>query len=211
MGCGWWFTDFISIPEISGLTLFTSMCILPAQLSSQSLWLARLWNKVFHLGFKLLLTLQEDIYYKLPKYLLTLIYVYTVWCIIFKLTGHSLASSHVVNNAFSSSVLSNALCSLCGNHCCTNSLWRHTAFSHCLLSIFFHSLRSPSLYPYHIIYCISHVHFGIMFGPCAPYFFLILSHSSPALFPPSPFLSDKHTHTHTHLLTDWNSHLITLQ
>lgn len=58
---------------------------------------------------------------------------------------------------------------------------------------------SPSLYPYHIIYCISDVHLGFMFGSCAPYFVLILSYSSPALFPLSFF---SHTNTHTHLLTD---------
>lgn len=73
------FTDFISIPEILGITLFTTMLFLLAQLYSQRLWLAPLWNKVFHLRFKLLLTLHRDIYYNLPKYLPTLICFYTIW------------------------------------------------------------------------------------------------------------------------------------
>lgn len=56
---------------------------------TQSLWLALLWIKVFHPGLKLLLTLYRDIYYKLAKYLPTLICFYTIWFKSFKFTVHT--------------------------------------------------------------------------------------------------------------------------
>lgn len=105
-------------------------------------------------------------------------------------------SPHVVNTAFSSSLLSDALGNLYGN---THSLCRRPGVFAFVLPLITFSLLQ---YPYHIIHPISGLRFSIMFGSCTPCYFLILSYSAPALFPLSPFLSySTRTHKHTYTLT----------
>lgn len=159
------------------------MLFLLAQLYSQRLWLTLLWNKVFHLRFKLLLTLHRDIYHNLPKYLLTLICFYTVWYFI-------------SNSLFTLScplmlLILPAAAQFCPvpSLACIEAKAVHIHFEGTLLWF----LLLPALLI--TVYLMSGLHLCILLGFGAPYFFLILSKSFFSCFLSLPLCSSRQPHT----------------